>query len=88
MAKAAKYLAGFNALWANADDPLIKKDPLKHQRVVELRKHFFEHPSSMPLPVKIALASNENPFKRKGNLTRISPLEMIASFCSAPSLSA
>ena len=87
IAKAAKYLAGFNALWANTDDPFTKKVPLKQQRVVELRKHFFQHPSPMPMPVKIALASNENPFERKGNLTRISQVEMIAVF-SAPSISA
>ena len=83
MSTAKQYLAGFNALWANPDDPFTNKVPLKKQRIVELRNHHFRKPSPMPLPVKIALAANEKPLERKGSLTRISPVEMIAAFFSA-----
>jgi hypothetical protein len=80
-----KYRALCNLLWLSFDetDGPNKGVPILARSIDGLRKHYFQKPAVMPLPVTVAVKNGQTLASMKGSLVRVSPPEMVHAMVTA-----
>ena len=79
VASGSKYRALCNLLWLSFDETEgpSRGVPILARSIDGLRKHYFQKPAVMPLPVTVAVKTGQTLASMKGSLIRVSPPEMV-----------
>ncbi len=83
---AGVYKCGANLAWTSTSDTITANVPIGTVQVEALARHYFTKPRRLPMDVHIALnrsITNPSVPPARGQLLRISPVEMVAALYSS-----